>query len=134
MLENASVTTFTISDLLRENQQECKIYPSPTTPHLPPTYTHHRTLEKQSYVQLQTKQNTILQIPLLSTRIELCWNIHEIFKPSFLRYSIRSQITDTRRHTSVENQAFGREKQIPSKSQIQHKKGNPSLGQKYGQK
>ena len=30
MLQNARVTTFTVFELLRENQQECKILPPPT--------------------------------------------------------------------------------------------------------
>ena len=50
---------------------------------------------------------------------------------------IKYKITDTIRHTSVENQGFGKEKHLSSKSLgklIQHKKGYPSLGQKYGQK
>ena len=36
MLQNAKVTAFTASELLREKQQRCKITPTPT----PTTHTH----------------------------------------------------------------------------------------------
>ena len=48
----------------------------------------------------------------LSTRTELYWDIHEMFKPSLLRYSRKSQIP----------------------LDIQDKKGYPSLGEKDGRK
>ena len=41
-------------------------------------------------MKLCPAQNTILCIPSLSTRMELYQDIHDMFKPSFLKYSIKS--------------------------------------------
>ena len=59
MLQNARVTAFTISDLLRENQQEGKIISTHTH-----THTHTHTTQKHTHTHTHTDRLE-LSFPLL---------------------------------------------------------------------
>ena len=55
MLQNARVTAFTVSELLRENQQGVKLPPPP-----PPTHTH-----KQTHTHTHTKTHIHVRVKVI---------------------------------------------------------------------
>ena len=79
MLQNARVTTFTVSELLRENQQGGGIkLPSPLLKHTH-THTHTHTPKKHTHTQTLIRVKSNLSNPLSRIRFDCTKNmyIHE---------------------------------------------------------
>ena len=70
MLQNARVTAFTISDLLRENQQEGKIISTHTHKHTH-THTQHKHTHTHTHTHTQIRVKLSITFPYVVSFINL---------------------------------------------------------------